>query len=351
MAYARLIFSSSVTVQQKLKEIANVCVGGITSNTQLEFANTSQSIVINTEPAGWSIADANSAIEATNTATKVQYRLSAPCVNTGKTKYCELSALASQALTTSGTAVNTRPAAAATTGYLWVPIGSAVSANTLTNAIWYFNSYSPTGGTATTTVFNPNLSSTVTEYFISVTNRKLIVFASSGGNGPAIIMNLEFPETSHTTTWGNLPFINIFLNDSSRPAPISEPQSTNYINSNSQSVYRTAWFTNWYDITTATRAQVRADQALGQFYMPNPPSLTINSSGTSLYPLYPFVDTRMSKGEGFHNYSSLTNTYYTYRTAAYTTSGDEITVGSDTYVVLTIGSATTYNRCICIKKA
>jgi hypothetical protein len=351
MAYARLIFSGTVTVQQKLKEIANVCTGGITSNTQLEFANTSQSIVISTEPAGWTIADANSSIESTGTATKVQYRLSSPCVNTSKTKYCELSALASQTLSTSGTVFNTRPAAAATTGYLWVPIGSAVSANTLTNAVWYFNSYGPTGGSASTTVYNPSLSSTVTEYFISVTNRKLIVFASSGGNGPAIIMNLEFPETTYTTTWGNLPLINIFMNDSSRPAPVAEPQGTNYILSNGQSVYRTSWLTNWYDLSLSARAQTRADIASSQYYIVNPPSLTVNSAGTSVYPLYPFIDTRTSKGEGIHNYTTLTNTYYTYRSAAYTAVGDEITVGSDTYVVLTIGSATTYNRCICIKKA
>jgi len=350
MAYARLIFPSTVTVQQKLKEIANVCTGGITSNTQLEFANTSQSIVINTEPAGWSIADANSSIEATGTATKVQYRLSAPCVNSSKTKYCELGALTSQTITSSVSQNNTRPAAAATTGYLWIPIGSAVSANTLTNAIWYFNNYGGAAGGQTVNVYGLSLSSSATEYFISVTNRKLIVFASSVNNGPTIHMNLEFPETQHTSIWSNLPFINIFLNDSSRTNG-TEPLSTNSIAGGPQSIYKTAWFTNWYDMTSGTRTQVRADQTLGQYYIPNSPSQSITSSGTPVYPLCEFVDVRTTKGEGVHNYSVLTNTYYTYKTTNYSASGDETTIGGDTYVLLTIGSSSTYWRTIAIKKA
>jgi hypothetical protein len=361
MAYARLIFSTSATVQQKLKEITNICVGGITSNTQLEFANTQQSIVITTEPAGWTIADANSAIESAGVATKVQYRLSSPCVNPSKTKYCELGAVTDSLLgPNQGTRTNTRPAADATAGHLWIPIGTGVSANTLTNAIWYYNAWVNTaaGVNYQGVIYDVFLSSSFTEYFVSVTNRKLIVISNgvsyaSTTNGPAVIMNLEFPETTHTTMWSNLPFINIFMNDSTRTLG-GDTASTNIITgSTNTSVFRSAWLTNWYDMTTGTRAATKADQILAQYYMPNIPSRSITSSGTTVLPLCEFIDIRSSKGEGVHNYSTLTNTYYTYKTPNYVACGDEAVIGSDTYVLITIGgnTSTSYLRTIAIKKA
>lgn len=358
MAYAKLVFSGSATVQQKLKEIANVCTGGITSTSQLQFANATQSIIVNTEAAGWSIVDANSALESGSTATKNQYRLSAPCVNTNKTKYCELSALASVTISTptgGNTAVfNTRPGANATTGYLWIPIGSSVSANTLVNPVWFYNAGGTLNGGFNPTAYSPYLSTSTTEYHISVTNRKLIVFGVGGFQ--SIIMNLEFPENIQTSTNDNLPFININL---SLPATanVGTIMLPNYIstvtNSQSPILYRNAWLTNWYDITTKTRSTVNAGGFLDPYYISVAPSQTVTSAGTTVYPLLEFVDVRTSKGEGIHNYSTLTDTYYTFRTSVYNAIGDEITVGADTYVVLSIGptSAGAGNRAICVKKA
>ena len=92
MAYARLAFSYTATVQQKLKDIAKFCTGAVASVTDLEFATQNQSTVVTTEPAGWTMADAASALESSGVATIVEYRLQAPCVNTSKIKYCALSA-------------------------------------------------------------------------------------------------------------------------------------------------------------------------------------------------------------------------------------------------------------------
>lgn len=371
MAYAKLVFSASATVQQKLKEIANVCTGGITSNTQLQFANTQQSIVISTEPAGWTTADANSALETGATATKNQYRLSAPCVDTSKTKYCELSALTVESVTPGSGAnsqivFNTRPAVGATTGFLWIPIGTGVSANTLVNPVYFFNSGGVFNGGFTTISYAPGrLSSTTTEYHISVTNRKLIVFSASGSLGPSIIMNLEFPENVQTTSANNLPFININMaiaSTDSSPTGSTLILLPNFLSrsggTGGSTIYRHAWFTNWYDSISKTRQTQLAGYAgttftgyLNPYYISVNPSLSVNSSGSSVYPLIEFIDVRYSRAEGIHNYSTLTDTFYTYRSSTYSASGDEITVGSDTYVTLTFGSSTANYKTICVKKA
>jgi len=136
MAYARLIFPYTATVQQKLKDIAKFCTGATTSTSNLEFATQNQSTVVTTEPAGWTMADAASALESSGTATITEYRLQAPCVDTSKIKYCALSAWTSATLRQSTN--NTRPGAAATTGFLYIPIGTSVSGNALVNPIWYF---------------------------------------------------------------------------------------------------------------------------------------------------------------------------------------------------------------------
>jgi hypothetical protein len=80
------------------------------------------------------------------------------------------------------------------------------------------------------------------------------------------------------------------------------------------------------------------------------PVLTVNSSGTSAYPLLPLVDVRTTHGEGIHNYSSLTEMYMTYRSAAYAGQGDTLTVGATEYIVLQVGDATTNYRAYAIKK-
>ena len=196
-------------------------------------------------------------------------------------------------------------------------------------------------------------------------NRKLIVFSASGSLGPCIVMNLEFPENIQTTSANNLPFININMAIASQD---SDPTGSNLIllpnylsrgaATGGSTIYRHAWLTNWYDSISKTRQTQLAGYAgttfagyLNPYYISVNPSLSVNSAGTSVYPLIEFVDVRYSRGEGIHNYSTLTDTFYTYRSSSYSASGDEITVGSDTYVTLTLGSSTANYKTICVKKA
>jgi len=346
MAYARLIFPTTATVQQKLKDIAKICIGTTTTTANLEFATQASSTVVSTEAAGWSIVDANSAIEANGVATITSYRISAPCANVAKTKYCELSSWVNQGLAGAG-ALNTRPTANASVGFLYIPVGTAVSANTLVNPTWYFaNCFGGSGGGGQT-VYTANLA--VTEIYVSVTSRKLIVSTPNNGT----VMNLEFPETGHTTQWNNLPVVNLILNQPQTGKISYGGYGINFMGANPSggALYQLASFTNWYSTLDNTRTSRLAEDGSKSFYMPNPPNLSVTSTGAASYPLYPFIDDRNNRGEAVHNYSALTDTYYTYRSSSYSANGDEITVGTSTYVVLSVGTSTANYRSVCIKKA
>lgn len=356
MAYAKLVFPTTATVGQKLKEITKICLGLTTQVTDLEFATQASSEVVATESAGWSVADAASTLEATGTATRTSYRLSAPCVNAGKTKFCEIGAWSLWTTNNNISNTNTRPSASGQSGFLWAPIGTGVSASTLTNAIWYPATLQDVGGSSTFTYASINLGSTSTTYYVSVTARKLIIF---GMTNPEVVghrvvqMNLEFPETPHTIRWNNLPFINITAHILG--AANSAILGINYLgetagNTNA-TLYRASWFTEWYSTTDMTRTRRRADTELNNLLQTNIPTMTITATGEIVYPLVPMIDVRTAIGEQVHNYSSLTDTYYTFRSSTYAGTDDEITVGSDRYVVLNLGSATSNFRALVFKKA
>jgi len=361
MAFARLIFPVGTTVQQKLKDIAKICTGATTTTANLEFASQTNSTVVSTESAGWTLADAASAFEANGTATNTSYRLSSPCVNTSKTKYCELSAWVNQGYAANGIIANTRPAAAATTGYMYIPIGTGVSANALVNPIWYLGTVYNNNGSGVFTAYAVDLSNTTStlEYFVSVSARKLVVVAA----GSTAIMNLEFPETAHTTQWNNLPLININIgspqtvNNIATPTVAAYPANYVFLGGAIAGFYfyQSSWFTNWYSVVDGLRSVYRsADDCLKSYYMPTPPSRGTNASGNSVFPLNPFIDIRHTRGEGTHNYSALTDVYYTTRIGTYTGRGEEIVApNGDTYVLTsafnTIGTPTP--RVLALKKA
>jgi hypothetical protein len=357
MAYAKLVFPSTATVGQKLKEIAKICSGATTSTADLEFATQASSIVISTEPAAWTLADAASALEASGTATRTSYRLSAPCVDTSKTKYCEIGAWSLWTCNNQANNANTRPSATGQSGFLWAPIGTGTSGTALSNPVWYPANLQDVNGSSAFTYASINLGSTSTTFYVSVTARKLIIFGLTNPQTVGhrvMVMNLEFPETPHTVLWNNLPFINI--HGSILTNNNAGNLSVNYLGDTTGTtnaiLYKAAWLTDWYSTADATRARRRADTlTLPNIYSTVIPSMTINANGTAAYPLVPLMDVRTAVGEQVHNYSSLTNTYWTYRSSTYATDDDEITVGSDTYVVLNLGDSTANYRALALKKA
>jgi hypothetical protein len=358
MAFAKLVFNSTHTVGQKLKDMAKVCSGAATSVADLEFADQVQSYIVTTEPAGWTLADANSALEATGTATRNSYRLSAPTVAGNKTKYCELSVWDSPYVdwNNNNTRTSSRFTATSVGGQFYAPIGTGTAGTDLVNPVWRNQFQQDILGTTAYTRIGMNFGSTALTIFISVTARKLCVHGPSNvvaNPGPCVVLNLEFPETAATTRYNNLPFLNINVSNTgaNNVGEIQINRIGGSGGSNSEG-WKTAWFTDWYDETTDTRASrnMELTSTTNNLWIGTPPSLTVNNSGASLYPLVPFYDLR--KNGTAHNYSSLTDVYYTYRTSSYATQEDEITVGSDTYVILQIGTTPTTNyRALAFKKA
>lgn len=353
MAYAKLTFSSTATVQQKLKDIAKVCTGAATTVAGLEFAIQSQSEVVSAEPAGWTMADAASALEVSGTATINEYRLQSPCVNTSKIKYCALTVYSLYTTITASlaTTTNTRPAAGATTGYLWAPIGTGVTANTLDNAGFVARQFKNNDSSNRSFVAANTISiGSALEIYVSVTNRKLILFTFVAGAVSQIILNLEFPETINTTSGSNLPAINITCNSftaaNSATALMLNGDTIANTSSNA-TLNKTAYLPNWFSSLTRTRSNISADGALQLHYLPTVPSASISSSGIPVFPLMPIIDVRTTVGEGVHDYSALTGTYQSYRTSTYNMHGDEFSYSGTTYVFLTVGA----NRIIAVKKA
>ena len=168
-------------------------------------------------------------------------------------------------------------------------------------------------------------------------------------------MNLEFPETTYTTQYALLPTVNAGI------LSMTLANSTGFTTyagdtlkgtgQTNQYLYKAWWFTNWYQISTGTNASKVADDCFQAIYIPTPPALTANVGGTPFYPLLPFYDVRTSKGEGVHDYSKLTETYYTYRTSTYAGVGDEINASGSTWVVVSTGTTTSDYRSIALKKA
>lgn len=353
MAYAKLTFSSTATVQQKLKDIAKVCTGAATSTAGLEFAIRAESEVVNLEPAGWTMADASSALETTGTATINEYRLQSPCVNTNKIKYCALTVYSSASIALGAVAntQNTRPTSGATVGFLWAPIGSGVSANTLQNPGFVpllFSNYTSVPNTLT--VSNRINIGTALEFFINVTNRKLILFTFAAPSIAQIILNLEFPETVHTTTNNNLPLINIStinFTSSNTNTIVVNGSNPALPGASGGTLNKSAYFTNWFSATTRARSNILADDGLQLHWLPTVPSSTVAANGTPAFPLLPIIDVRTTIGEGIHDYSALTDTYQSFRTSTYNMFGDEFSYLGTTYVFFTIGS----NRIIVVKKA
>ena len=348
MAYARLVFLSGTTVVKKLKEIANIISGAVTSQFQLEFAVQATSTVSVTEPSGWTIVD--TPLEPAGNANQFEYRFSAPCVDSNKIKYAALTSYLPIASAINGTVTANRPNTLSTTGSAWVSLGDGVSGGTLTNGVWSTQNITATAATSVNDYARIDLSSN--EIYVSVNQYKIFVYGA-GVTNAGFSSVLEFPETVTTTLNNNLPVVHFSaLYSPSANALSSLDPTLNKINNASTAITtnRILALTNWLSSSDGIRKNRIADDgySLGVF-MSLSPSMTITSTGAAAYPFIPLVDYRTNIAEGIHDLSYLTGLYQTYRSATYVNSGDELTVGTDTYVIVSPGAGTN-RRSLVIKK-
>lgn len=346
MTYAVLSFASTVTAGQRLKDMAKVITGAATSVTDLEFATQASSEIIAAESAGWTLADADSALEASGTATKVEYRFSAPCVNTNKTKYAAIAAYALYYRLTTGTVTNTKVASNSTTGYLYLFGGGGVSGGALLN---------PGVLPLTFTSINQNDMyyypainiGSAAQYIISVTNRKIIILGPSASSASINSLQsiLEFPETSSAIVSPNTPSVsyNYYAQTATTNSSVVTATSFSTDANVDNFVYKLTALINWYRYSSNNRTTRVAEDATNFMYCPTVPVAGIDpATGLTQNPLIPLLDFRQAFGEGTHDYSSLTNLYFT-RSINHL---DTITVGGDTYVSLRVN-----DRSFCVKKA
>lgn len=341
MAYALLTFLTGVTPAQRLKDIAKVITGAATSVADLEFATQASSEIVSLEPAGWTMADAGSALETSGSATKSEYRFSAPCVNPSKTKYAGIGTYSIWSNNNQTTVTNPKNASG---GSMYLYTGSGTTGSAISNPVVGPFSIGDISGTSA--IWYPAITTSGTwQYVISVTNRKIIVTAPSNNNTTvnSLQMVLEFPETSATTLYNNVPVMG-YHSYNMRSSNTGQFAVNSVVASSADTtVIRIAGFSNWYKKTDNTRTVRFADDNTDFIYCPTLPVAGVNpSTGQTQNPLIPILDFRQSEGEGTHNYSALTDTYFT-RTITHL---DTITVGADTYVGLTNNT-----RFLCVKKA
>jgi hypothetical protein len=359
MAFAKLFFDANVPALKKLKDIVAVCVGSVTSVTQLESANISKSEITVIKQAGWTLSAA-SPLEPAGVANRAQYLLSAPCVNSSKTKYVALIATTARAVPVSLTGTNssnpisiaTPPSPSATSNVsLWIPMGSSIIGSTLQSLTFYpriieNNSFFHSTSFSTLTAVDLGAS----EFYISATARKIIVFSAGNYSSSTLIPTfasvLEFPETGFTHFHNNVPAvhfsgsyitldnsratINYETNTLQSSLPPNEPTRPTTI------VYRTLALCDWYSPIDRVRKNRPGDDSgflnLGQQRIDQGINISLPN-----FQLQPFIDIRTLKGEGIHYMSSLTEFYYTFLSPTYVMQGDEITHQGSTWVLLTAG--------------
>ena len=378
MAYAKLIFPTGLTAVKKLKDIARFCAGE-SNLSNFEFIDKINSEIVVIEPFGWSMVSSLSALEAPGTATRTEYCLQTTSTS-GKTVY---GALSTRALTNgggmgvwwgSGTSFTIgRPTTSATDAALICAVGTGIDAvnSTIANKSYDLKNFT-TATSGSTFAFISAITGTVqlnaNTYYVRVTSSCLMIIGSMSTEASiAFTSILEFPETDHTIRNALTPYMTYsgcYGNmDPYNSGATSWNGSTNSINlgNSSPSFGIHAHFTNWTGanntLLSLTPAVINLQTASRYVYgLVNSPSLTVDSSGNSCYSLVPIIGNRTSLNEGFHDYSSYSKVYQSYWSTGDYSAGNELTVGTDTYVLACICSAAaspkaTYSRQLAIKKA
>lgn len=353
MAFAKLVFPSGTLPLRKLKEIARFATGVVTGSSDLEFADTSLSEIVVTEPAGWTLQAQS--FEASGTATSGSYRLTAPCVDTGKNKAVLMGTYTARSV--GGSSINTpvsytTPTSGSASAFMWFQLGSSWSGSTLNNPVIIPTSVTRIAGSGTETRIDPMVSLVSDIIYISSTARKLIVFGIESTGRVDIASVLEFKETAHTTKNNNIPALCSLSSRFDADSPTV--MATNLTGAGAtQTVYYSHQLANWFVPALGTRtSRHESDYGINNVeFFTSPGSLNVTAAGSPAYPLIPLISNRNVYSEGIHNYSTLTDFYITYRGSSYAGNGDVVNLSGQDYVVLQCGPATANYRAFAVKKA
>jgi hypothetical protein len=347
MGFATLTYATDGSIRSTtvLHDIVGIITGTFTSTSQLTGAIQAQSEII-TSNSNWSFLfpASTSFVPATPNINLASWVLTAPCVNTSKTKYIRLTNINSNTLNVTGAVAGNVYNGTVTTGLLLQGATGATNSTTLTNQTWYNTSTSGIRGVIRGS-----------KIYISWSDRHLILFSNILTNATTpsagIMACIEFPETTATQVSTATPMAVIGVATTYGTQTATAPASGDFAGF--------AILPDYYNISTASRAMasiVTLSTTNDQLYSTaitnrfQPTNSTINSTGSTRISIVPLMYSMLSKGYSPLYISEYSDMYLV--AAGLGSPGDTISIGNDLYVYLPCGpSGTTSAAAYIIKKA
>ena len=204
--YAKLVFPGDTKTGEQVRDIVRLITSSTSSTASLsglEFITTSQSTVSGGN-SGWSLHSSSPSIPSSGTAVSAadsNFTLEAPCVTSGKTKYCSIHVNASW----------THAAATHTGDDFAFTMSSVIDPGASTEL--YSNGYN---GTSSSYGENHGICGN-TEHsdqgiHIFADNRRIIIHGKDGKNHTLTLINGEFAENDTTTRYSLVPHAQMCLN-------------------------------------------------------------------------------------------------------------------------------------------
>lgn len=322
MGYAKLNFATTVTTANALFDIVRVITGNVANVSNLTFASTTNSEIVNTLNQNWSVTYGS--VEASTT----QYVLESPCVTAGKKHYTWWQS-------SNGTTWGTSAAfSTSSSGVGFSTVSSATDASTVTNSTYY----STTAGTTGLGRYVIRVDATNTNLYLSWSNNHVAIYGLRGsGATTSILGSFEYPETSLTQFTNTSPVCqynigqasaNTFITTTTPGTGTTEGLIFQGISVHQPSTSTTSGVYNFgtSGYGTVTRAVFN-------------PVVSLDSSGNNAYPFVPLYWSLPTVGIPVINISELSKVYRLAHSAA--SPETVFTVGSNNYVYFTFATSTT----------
>jgi len=330
MGYAKLTFTTSVSSSQLLSDIFKVVTGNITSASQLEFCQTASSEVVNTLGQNWiPVVD-----------TPLEKALREPCVVSSKDKYVILRSVTGSSNTATGSnaliAGTSNASGIIMNGASFVTSGS--STVVATNQTYYNTNTTAALLNAARFGTNVNLD---TQIHLSWSDRHLLIYGGVQGSSATMMHAcLEFQENNLTTYNNSPPFMMVKSSMlatglTTLSGPGSDATSLSSLSTVNQ------FRPSYTGPTTVGTYAMTTTSGSGTLYptlntLASSMATSINSENQAASYFAPLWWAEPIAGIPIMNCSTLTNIFVT--TANIGTTGDTVTVGPYTYVVLMLGT-------------
>lgn len=349
MGYARLLFPNNGTlpITTVLHDIVGCITGRFSSSVQLQGALTGSEI-INTLNQNWNFAHPTSSSFINNTPNNAlsSWVLTAPCVNSSKTKYIRLANIAKSIggagpqIANSGVGpanlynINVGPATGMA-GVLMQACLSASNATTLISGSWYATNNTDADQDRWD-VFTGN------QIIVSWSSRHFIMWSNAVARlTPNYLMMayIEFPETEYTIAQNLVPAYLLIERNGGFDAFVGSynPSTTNSGNNGDILV------PDFFNIQTSTKSSVAltalansSDRLWSSGWTstvrPSTTIPTVDAFGANIRQFLPISIGVLSRGIPYAHLSTYSNLYITANNLG--NGGANVQVGSDTYAYL-----------------